>query len=96
MQINPKLIEEIKSIIESSRRKAIKAVDHQRVFMYWNLGQRIFEEEQKGKERAGYGEQLIKYLSQALRPEFGNGFSYTNLNLFRQFYRTFPIVHALR
>ena len=45
MQINPKLIEEIKSIIESSRRKAIKAVDHQRVFMYWHLGQRIFDEQ---------------------------------------------------
>lgn len=96
MQINPKLIEEIKSIIESSRRKAIKAVDHQRVFMYWNLGQRIFEEEQKGKERAGYGEQLIKFLSAELQPEFGTGFSSRNLNLFRQFYRAFPIVHALR
>lgn len=44
-QINPKLIKEIKFIIEFSRRQAIKAVGHQRVFMHWNLGQRIFEEE---------------------------------------------------
>jgi len=64
--------------------------------MYWNLGKRIFEEEQKGEDRAVYGEQLIKFLSAELQPEFGTGFSSRNLNLFRQFYRAFPIVHALR
>src|SRR5690606_36522194 len=83
-------------IITSSRYEAVKAVDHQRVLMYWNLGKRIFEEEQNGEERAGYGEQLIKFLSAELKPEFGTGFSSRNLNLFRQFYRAFPIVHALR
>lgn len=93
---NPSLIQEIKSIITSSRYEAVKAVDHQRVLMYWNLGKRIFEEEQNGEERAGYGEQLIKFLSAELKPEFGTGFSTRNLNLFRQFYRAFPIVHALR
>lgn len=96
MNINPSLIEEIRSIIHSSRLQAAKAVDHQRVLMYWHLGKRIFEEEQLGKERADYGTQLIKYLSKELQPEFGSGFSFTNLNLFRQFYRIFPIVHALR
>jgi len=28
--------------------------------MYWHLGQRIFVEEQQGKERADYGTYLIK------------------------------------
>jgi len=42
--------------------------------MYWHIGKRIFEEEQKGKERADYGTYLVKYLSEQLQPEFGSGF----------------------
>lgn len=56
---------------------------------------RQFEEEQGGKERAGYGEFLIKSLADSLEPQFGSGYSYRQLHLFRQFYRTFPIVNAL-
>jgi predicted nuclease of restriction endonuclease-like (RecB) superfamily len=96
MEVNNSLIEEIKSMILQSRVKAIQAVDHTRVLMYWNIGKRIFEEEQEGKERAAYGSFLIKSLSEALQPEFGSGFSYRQLNWYRQFYRTFPIVSALR
>lgn len=96
MNINPSFIEDIRSIISRSRQDAVRAVDHQRVLMYWNLGKRIFDEEQEGKERADYGSQLINELSRELQPEFGSGFSSRNLNLFRQFYRAFPIVHALR
>ena len=63
--------------------------------MYWHIGKRIFEEEQNGEDRAEYGAQLIKSISQSLQSEYGSGFSYRQLNLYRQFYRTFPIVHAL-
>lgn len=51
---------------------------------------------QQGAERAGYGEFLIKSLADSLEPQFGTGFSSRQLNLFRQFYRVFPIVNALR
>jgi predicted nuclease of restriction endonuclease-like (RecB) superfamily len=64
--------------------------------MYWHIGERIFNEEQQGKDRADYGNYLIKYLSEQLQPEFGSGFSYRNLHWYRQFYRTFPIVNSLR
>lgn len=64
--------------------------------MYWHIGQRIFEEEQHGEDRAEYGTYLIKSLSEELQPEFGSGFSYRQLNWYRQFYKTFPIVSALR
>jgi len=96
MSINKTLVEEVKSIILQSREQAIRAVDHTRVLMYWNIGKRIFEEEQEGKERASYGTFLIKSLSEALQPEFGSGFSYRQLNWYRQFYRQFPIVSAVR
>jgi len=93
---NQSVIPDIKAIIAASKDKAIKAVDNERTLMYWYIGQRIFEEEQEGKDRADYGTYLIKFLSQQLQPEYGSGFSYRQLNWYRQFYRTFPIVSALR
>ena len=90
------LIPDIKAIIATSKDKAVKAVDNERTIMYWNIGKRIFEEEQQGKDRADYGTYLIKFLSEQLQPEYGTGFSYRQLNWYRQFYRTFPIVTALR
>ncbi|MEL1242885.1 PDDEXK nuclease domain-containing protein [Flavobacterium sp. DGU11] len=90
------LIDEIKKLIASARETTIRSVDFQRTLLYWHIGERMFNEEQKGKERADYGTYLVKHLSEALQPEFGSGFSYRNLNWYRQFYKTFPIVSALR
>ncbi|AEW86351.1 putative nuclease [Flavobacterium columnare ATCC 49512] len=96
MLSNPTIITDIKSLISNARTSAIKAVDYQRTLLYWHIGERIFNEEQQGKDRADYGEYLIKYLSEQLQPEFGSGFSYRELHRYRQFYRTFPIVDSLR
>lgn len=57
---------------------------------YWHIGKRIVEEEQKGKNRARYGQELIKDLTIELNAEFGKGFSVANLWNFRQFYQAFP------
>ena len=57
---------------------------------YWNIGKRIIEVEQDGKQRADYGKQLIKVLSDVLTKEFGKGFSERNLADFRKFYHFFP------
>lgn len=78
-----------------SKKYSIRAIDHQRTLMYWHIGKRIFEEEQDGKERADYGTFLIKYLSEQLQPEFGSGFSVRQIELIRQFYRTFSNANAL-
>ena len=48
------LIHDIKTIIAQSREQAVRAVNHERTVMYWHIGQRIFEEEQRGKERADF------------------------------------------
>ncbi|ACU03948.1 conserved hypothetical protein [Pedobacter heparinus DSM 2366] len=64
--------------------------------MYWHIGQRIFLEEQEGKDRADYGKFLIKTLSEQLQPEFGRGYSKRQLERYRQFYRPFPIASAVR
>ena len=96
MNLSQNLILEIKSLIAQAKEGAIRSVDHYRTVMYWHIGERIFNEEQQGKDRADYGNYLIKYLSEQLQPEFGSGFSYRQLELMRQFYRTFPIANSLR
>lgn len=96
MLIETTMIQDIKQIIAQARENAVRAVDFQRVLMYWHIGKRIFEQEQQGQERADYGAYLIKTLAKELEPEFGSGFGRRQLELFRQFYRAFPIANALR
>ena len=82
-------LNQIKSIIAEAQQNALRAVDFQRVLMYWNLGKTIFEEEQQGKERAEYGTYLIKNLSKELKPDYGTSFSVRQLERCRQFYKEF-------
>ena len=81
------LYKELREIITSARQNAVRSVDFCRVQMYWQIGRRILEEEQKGKERADYGSYLLKNLAKKLEPEYGSGFSYRQLQFCRQFYR---------
>ena len=60
------LIHDIKTIITQSREQAVRAVNHERTVMYWHSGQRIFEEEQRGKERADYGAYLVQMIAERL------------------------------
>lgn len=96
MELSQNLIHEIKSLIAKAKEGAIRSVDYHRTVMYWHIGERIFNEEQQGKDRADYGNYLIKYLSEQLQPEYGSGFSVRQLERYRQFYRTFPIASTLR
>jgi len=47
-------------------------------------------------DRAGYGKQLLQFLSGKLTVEFGKGFTDRNLRLMRQFYQMFPNRNILR
>jgi predicted nuclease of restriction endonuclease-like (RecB) superfamily len=96
MELRKEFLEEVKGIIDDSKVKAIRAVDHVRVKMYWELGRKIVEEEQQGMERAEYGKFLIKNLSALLQSLYGSGYSKRQLEMFRKFYLTFPIAHAVR
>jgi predicted nuclease of restriction endonuclease-like (RecB) superfamily len=96
MIVSQSVITDIKAIILNAKEKAIRSVDHERTMMYWQIGQRIFEEEQQGKDRAAYGNYLTKFVAEQLEPEYESGFSKRQIELFRQFYRTFPIANAVR
>ena len=91
---NCNIINDIKSLVNKARSQAYAAVNQAMVEAYWNIGKRIVEEEQQGKERADYGKQLLKLLSVALTEEFGKGFSTGTLYYMRQFYLTFPEIFA--
>lgn len=96
MQLNKNIIAQIQSIIQNAQKRAIRSVNFERVLMYWQIGQVIFEEEQQGKERADYGAFLIKSIADELQPQFGSGFSVRQLELCRQFYKIFQNTNALR
>ena len=90
--------DEVRAILAQARQKAYAAVNFAMVEAYWEIGRRIVEEEQQGKDRAEYGAALIKELSKQLTGETGKGFAVANLWNFRQFYLTFPgeKLYALR
>jgi hypothetical protein len=62
---------------------------------YWDIGKLIVEE-QKGEEKAEYGEFIMKNLSKELTKDYGKGFTASNLRNIRQFYLIFNNRYALR
>ncbi len=95
MKPDKTFVSDIQHIIASTRERAVRSINLERVVMYWQIGQRIIEEEQHGEERAEYGAYLIKSLSKQLKPEYGSGFSARNLEMMRLFFRTFPKTQTL-
>jgi len=81
---------DVLKILAEGRNKTRAAVNVAMVETYWNIGRRIVEQEQRGKERADYGEYLLVNLSRHLSGAFGRGFSAPNLWNFRQFYLIWP------
>jgi len=81
---------EIAELLEKARGNAYRVVNSVMVETYWNIGRRIVEYEQNGKNRADYGEKLIEKLSSYLTGIFGKGFSEANLQNIRRFYLAFP------
>lgn len=86
----------VSDLLEQARRKTVRQVNTVITYTYWKIGKLVVEEEQRGKERAKYGEYLIQRLSKDLTRRFGRGFTERNLWAIRQFYLTYPILHALR
>ena len=89
MGISNNYINEIKKILKNARQKAYTAVNSAMVEAYWEIGRRIVEEEQNGKETAEYGKEILQNLSKELTEEFGKGYSYRTLREIRQFYLMF-------
>ncbi len=86
------IYENIRATVLTAKNKVYTAVNFAMVEAYWNIGRQIAEVQ---GERAEYGKQLLKYLSEHLTKEFGAGFTKRNLQQMRQFYLAFPKAHTL-
>ena len=69
---------------------ANKQVNYAYTMRNWLIGMYLFEYEQKGKERAEYGEKLYKNLATVLKGKKLKGMSFTMLHTYKQFYLTYP------
>ena len=83
----------VRETVLTAKNKVYTAVNFAMVEAYWGIGKEIAE---AVGDRAEYGKQLIKYLSEQLTAEFGEGFTAANLRNMRQFYLTFQKRYALR
>ena len=79
----------ILDLLKTARKTVVQSVNRTIVDTYFEIGRLIVEEEQNGKSKAEYGQNLIPELSQKLTIEFGKGFSTTNLKQMRIFYLTY-------
>ena len=57
------LYRDIRSVLESARSSAYRAVNTAMVHAYWQVGRLIVEHEQGGKSRARYGAALLEVLA---------------------------------
>lgn len=81
----------IVALVEAARHAAARSVNAVMTASYWEIGRRIVEFEQGGRNRAAYGDALIDRLSADLGARFGRGFSRQNLQQMRLFYLCWPL-----
>ena len=79
---------------EVSSKVRVMQDNRDRLRMNWQVG-KLLVEAQGGKNRAKYGDNLIKKWSKKLSEVYGNKYGYTNLSNMRQFYILFPILRTL-
>ena len=84
------LLKDAQGIIEQARQEAYRSVNIAMLQRNWLLGKRISEEILRGENRAEYGNEVIKKLSEELTDIYGKGFNKNNLYAFVQFYKIFP------
>lgn len=72
-----------------SQAEANRSVNRAMVIRNWLFGWYMVEFEQRGEDRAAYGKETLKRLSEHLKKSLGRGFSPDNLELMRRFYQAY-------
>jgi hypothetical protein len=81
---------EIVALLSAARAASARSVNALMTATYWEVGRRIVEFEQRGAERAEYGEAIIRQLAGDLTRQFGRGFGAVNLSQMRRFFLEWP------
>lgn len=87
---NKVLFQQVVELLQNARHQVLRTVNSTMTYTYFEIGRMIVdEEEQNGNDRAEYGKQVLKGLSEQLTGEFGKGFSVESLDRMRKFYRIY-------
>ena len=84
----------VRNSIINAQNKVYNAVNAAMVQAYWEIGEQIYKACGES-DRAEYGKNLLRFLSEKLTLEFGKGFDESNLRKMRQFYIAYPIRDTL-
>lgn len=85
------LANRIISLVEEARKKVATAANVALVYTYYEVGRMIVEDDQGGKKRAAYGKSQLATLSRKLTERFGRGWSPTNLEYMRKFFKVYSV-----
>ena len=82
-----RFLSEIKSRIRSAQYEAMKAVNKEMIALYWELGRRIYEQQ----NLLGWGRSVVENLSKDIQKEFPGvkGFGTSNLWDMARFYKEY-------
>lgn len=83
------LFQEIGQLIDAAKQRAAAAVNAELTLLYWQVGKRIQTEVLQG-QRAEYGKQVIRTLSQQLTQAYGRGWGERQLRNCLYFAERFP------
>lgn len=95
--ISNDLIPELIHLIQENQKRLFVQVNSTMTLTYWQIGHKI-NHHILGNERAEYGEQLIKSISDKLVEKFGSSFKLRNIRRMIQFstvFQDFGIVSTL-
>ncbi len=91
------LMQQLRELIENTRKRVAYVVSDETTQLYWNVGHAINTFVLQGS-RAEYGKQIVVSVSRQLVEEYGNSFEEKNLRRMMQFsaeYQDFRIVVTL-
>ena len=83
------LYADVRQLISSAKAKVALQLNQTLTITYWQIGKQI-QKQVLDNQRAEYGKQTIRQLSQHLTKEFGKGFTYSSLTRIAKFYQAFP------
>jgi len=83
------LFERVAQILDAARGQVARTVNTAMVHAYWLIGREVTLVEQRGEDRAAYGDRMLANLARRLTKRFGRGWSLPSLKRMRQFYQVF-------
>src|SRR3990167_6598050 len=81
------LLTDLRSLIQAARQRVATVANATQTMLYWHVGRRLLKENLQDT-RAAYGKRILATVSQELRAEFGDGFSYSSLTRMIRFAET--------